>query len=276
MSFASSHDTRLYFESTGSGFPIIFVHELAGDHRSWEPQVRFFSRNYQCITFNARGYPPSDVPEKQEAYNQGQAADDIAAVLDHLKIEQAHVVGLSMGAFATVHFGLRHKRRASSLTIVGGGAGSPASDREQFTQGALSMAEAFSRSLEDGMNALASSSIRDAFKRKDPRGWQQFYDHMLDHSALGSEMTLKGCLARRPSLSDFKKELATVDVPTFLVVGDEDVPCINASLFLRQTMPNAALWIVPRTGHSVNLEEPEAFNMQLLQFFTAAEKSTWL
>src|SRR5450432_463493 len=107
MPFANARDgARLYFEETGSGTPIVFVHEFAGDYRSWEPQVRHFSRRYRCITYNARGYPPSDVPADVERYSQASARDDILCVLDGLGINRAHVVGLSMGGFATLHFGM--------------------------------------------------------------------------------------------------------------------------------------------------------------------------
>src|SRR5579883_1760122 len=113
MPHATADDgTKLYYEETGSGRPVIFVHEFAGDCRSWEPQLRRFGQRYRCIAFNARGYPPSDVPESPSAYSQNRAADDIAGVLDHLAIPRAHVVGLSMGGFATLHFGFRHADRA--------------------------------------------------------------------------------------------------------------------------------------------------------------------
>src|ERR1051325_3480350 len=99
---------KLYYEETGAGTPIVFVHEFAGDLRSWEPQVRHFSRRYRCIAYNARGYPPSDVPAQVDSYSQARSRDDILSVLDALSIKQAHVVGLSMGGFATLHFGMVH------------------------------------------------------------------------------------------------------------------------------------------------------------------------
>ena len=111
MPYAQSRGARLWYEETGTGYPIIFVHEFGADLREWEQQVRWFSREYRCIRFNARGYPPSDVPESDELYGYEHAADDIGAVLDALDIEKAHVVGLSMGAYATLQFGLRHPAR---------------------------------------------------------------------------------------------------------------------------------------------------------------------
>jgi pimeloyl-ACP methyl ester carboxylesterase len=133
MPYATAADgVRLYYEETGAGTALIFVHEFAGDLRSWEPQVRRFGRLSRAIAFNARGYPPSDVPESPGAYSQTLAADDIQAVLDHLGIEKAHIVGLSMGGFATLHFGFRYPGRALSLCVAGCGYGAEPSERPRF------------------------------------------------------------------------------------------------------------------------------------------------
>ncbi|MEO8714058.1 MAG: alpha/beta hydrolase [Acetobacteraceae bacterium] len=124
MGHATTDDgVRLYYEETGSGTPVVFVHEYAGDGRSWEAQMRHFGQRYRAVMYNARGYPPSDVPQAVTSYSQNRAADDIAAVLNHLGVAAAHVVGLSMGGFATLHFGFRHPARARSLTVAGCGYG---------------------------------------------------------------------------------------------------------------------------------------------------------
>ena len=123
---------KLHYEEAGSGTPVVFVHEFAGDGRSWEPQMRHFSRRYRCIAYNARGYPPSEVPADVEKYSQARARDDIRAVLDALKIDTAHIVGLSMGGFATLHFGFTYQDRARSLVIAGCGYGAARDKRQQF------------------------------------------------------------------------------------------------------------------------------------------------
>ena len=144
MSFASTTDgTRLYVEETGKGTPIVFVHEFGGDHRSWEPQMRYFSSRYRCITFGARGYPPSDVPTAIEKYSQSIAVSDILAVMDNLKIAKAHIVGLSMGGFATLHFGLQHSDRAISLVVAGAGYGAEKEFDEHFKSVSLEVARQF-------------------------------------------------------------------------------------------------------------------------------------
>ncbi|TMH66434.1 MAG: alpha/beta hydrolase, partial [Betaproteobacteria bacterium] len=135
----------LHYEETGSGTPVVFVHEFGGDLRSWESQVRYFSRLYRCIAYNARGYPPSDVPEDFNRYSQERARDDIRAVLDGLRIDRAHVVGLSMGAFATLHFGLAYPQRALSITVAGGAYGSHPAHYKQFQQDSRANAERIQR-----------------------------------------------------------------------------------------------------------------------------------
>src|ERR671923_2889743 len=136
-------NVKLYYEESGSGVPVVFVHEFAGDYRAWEPQVRWFSRRYRCITYNARGYPPSDVPSDGERYSQDRARDDIRAVLDALKIDQAHIVGLSMGGFAALHFGFTYPARARSLVVGGCGYGASPDKRAQFAEEAEAAARKF-------------------------------------------------------------------------------------------------------------------------------------
>src|ERR1700748_1280349 len=136
MPYATTDDgVRLYFEETGSGLPVILVHEFAGDLRSFEPQMRHFGKRYRTIAYNARGFLPSDVPEQVSSYSQARAADDILAVLDHVGERQAHIIGLSMGGFATLHFGLRHPQRALAVCIGGCGQGAEPHKREAFRAG---------------------------------------------------------------------------------------------------------------------------------------------
>ena len=138
-------EVNLYFEESGTGTPVIFIHEYAGDYRSWEPQVRYFSRRYRCITYNARGYPPSDVPENPDAYGQDMARTDALAILDHLGIDRAHIVGLSMGGFAALHFGFHHADRAHSLVVAGCGYGAEPDKRAQFKTEANATADGIER-----------------------------------------------------------------------------------------------------------------------------------
>jgi pimeloyl-ACP methyl ester carboxylesterase len=125
MPFATTRDNvRLHYEEVGSGTPIVFVHEFAGDWRAWEPQMRYFARRYRCVTFSFRGYHPSDIPPEKSSYGYEKFRDDVIAVMDHLKIDKAHVCGLSMGGYATLNVGMTYPQRALSLTMAGTGSGS--------------------------------------------------------------------------------------------------------------------------------------------------------
>jgi pimeloyl-ACP methyl ester carboxylesterase len=277
MPHATTDDNvKLYYEETGSGFPVIFVHEFAGDYRSWEPQVRYFCRRYRCITFNARGYPPSDVPEDVSYYSQDHATADIDAVLRHLDISLAHVVGLSMGSFATLHFGLRYAQKARSLVIAGCGSGAEPSKRTQFQEEAEATAELYERegsAVAAARHAQGPNRVR--FRQKDPRGWAELVRMMGEHSAKGCALTLRGVQKQRPSLWDLTDPMRKLTVPTLIIAGDEDEPCLEPSLLLKRTLPAAGLLVVPNTGHTVNLEEPEAFNHALTEFLAAVESGRW-
>ncbi len=277
MPYAPSEGAKLYFEETGTGYPIIFVHEFGSDHREWETQVRFFSREYRCITYAARGYTPSDVPDDAALYGQEHAVDDVAAVLRHLGIGRAHVVGLSMGGFATLLFGIRYPQMASALVVAGAGSGAPKQEHASFKAG---QQERAAKLLAQGWKGeLAQETghgpTRIQLKHKDPRGWAEFVQHLEEHSTLGSARTMQRYQGARDSIFDWEPQLKQMQVPTLLAVGDEDGPCIETNIFLKQVLPNAGLWIHPRTGHAINLEEPAAFNRACQDFFSTVERGKW-
>ena len=261
----------------GSGSAIVFVHEFATDYRGWEPQMRYFSRRYRCVAFNARGYPPSDVPEDPEAYSQQIAVDDIARVMRHLGIGTAHIVGLSMGGNAALQFGLDHAEMALSLVVAGGGYGSIAENTEQFRADARGMAERYET---EGSKAVAGfyaqSPSRVQYRDKDPRGWAEFRAILEQHDAKGAALTMRGVQARRPSFWEFEDRLRQMTVPMLVVSGDEDDWCLDASLYLKRTAPSAALWVLPKTGHTINLEEPDPFNRGLQDFFDTVDAGRWI
>jgi pimeloyl-ACP methyl ester carboxylesterase len=267
---------KLFYEEAGTGTPVVFVHEFAGDHRSWEPQVRYFSRNYRCIAYNARGYAPSDVPEDWQGYSQARVRDDVRAVLDALKIQRAHIVGLSMGAFATLHFGFAYPERALSLTVAGGGTGAHPADYRRFQEDARRNAELMRR---EGMAGFAATyghgPSRLQLQRKDPRGFAEFVRQLTEHSAAGSANTMQGYQGRRPSLYELTAEMARLELPVLLMTGDEDEPCLEASLLMKRAIRRAGLAIFPRSGHPINLEEPALFNQLLETFFHQVESGRW-
>jgi len=277
MPYVTTDDSvRLHYEEAGSGFPILFIHEFAGDARSWEPQLRQFSRDYRCIAYNARGYPPSDVPQAVDRYSQARAVADAEAVCAALEIERAHVVGLSMGAYCALHLALKRPELARSLVVAGCGYGSDPALRERFRANSEAAAQRF----EQLGAAAAAAQYADVPSRwplrdKDPRAWAEFCARLAEHDAVGSALTLRGVQMRRPSLWDLTDQLRRMRLPTLIITGDADEPCITASLKMRREIPGAGLLVLPHGGHAINLEEPAWFNRALADFLLAAEQGRW-
>lgn len=272
----TSDGVRLHVEDTGSGDPLVFVHEFAGDHRSWESQVRHFSRRYRCITYTARGYLPSDIPDNVTMYSQERATDDVRDVMDGLGIERAHIVGLSMGGFTTLFFGIAYPERAISLVAASAGTGSEPDYHAQYKREALALADLIET---QGMAAFAEahsgSAVRQSLKEKDPQSFAEFVNQLAEHSATGSANTLRGCQATRPSLYDFEAQFSAVTVPTLLVAGDIDNHCVEPSLFLNRIMSTCGLYVLARTGHALNLEQPALFNQIVAEFLAQVEHDRW-
>ena len=267
---------QLHYEESGEGQTIVFVHEFAGDHRSWEPQMRYFSRRYRCVAYSARGYTPSDIPSKGSMYSQDIARDDILAILDHLNVEKGHIVGLSMGGFATLHFGIHYPERAHSLVVAGCGYGAEPDRRTQFREETEKVAEIIQSSTGDAFaEQYAQGPTRVQFQNKDPRGWADFRDQLAEHSLDGAAFTMRGVQSQRPSLFDLEADLREITVPMLVLTGDEDEPCLIPNIYLKRTVPSAALQILPNTGHTINIEEPAAFNAAVSDFLAQVEAGRW-
>lgn len=267
---------KLFYEEVGSGIPVVFVHEFAGDRRSHELQMRYFGQRYRCIAYNARGYPPSDVPEDGERYSQERARDDIRAVLDALKIDKAHIVGLSMGGFATLHFGFTYPERARSLVVAGCGYGATPDKRGQFAEEAEAAAKNFEKlTMTKAAEGYALGPTRVQFQNKDPRGWREFADQLAENSTEGAARTMRGVQKRRPSLFDLVDKMKTISAPTLIMTGDEDWPCLEPAILMKRTIPTAALVVMPNAGHTINLEEPAAFNQHIADFFHTVDVDAW-
>jgi pimeloyl-ACP methyl ester carboxylesterase len=278
MAYARTDDgVRLYYEEAGAGVPVVFVHEFAGDDRSWELQMRFFSRRHRCIAYAARGYQPSDVPPDVASYSQARAAADIVAVMDAARIERAHVVGLSMGAFATLHLGLDHPERALSLVVAGIGYGAEKQHEAEFRANAEAAARGFEA---QGSRRFAEiygrSAARVQFEAKDPRGWREMVDWLGEHDPTGAANTMRGVQAQRPSLYDLEERLRRLALPTLIIAGDEDDQTLQPGIFLKRTIPASGLMVLPKTGHTINLEEPAAFNQAIADFHAQVAAGRWL
>ena len=256
---------------------MVFAHEFAGDHRSWQPQVRFFSHSHRCVVFAARGYPPSDIPTDPSAYSQEIARRDLLAVMNALGIEKAHIVGHSMGAYTALHVGLDCPERCLSIAALGCGWGSNSADRGEIVRTCQEIAQMFqSEPIKVAAANYARAPMRRTFQVKDPLGFAEFERMLAEHSSTGSALTMLNVQLKRPTLQDLEDRLRGFTVPLLVIVGDEDFPCLDGSLFLKRVVPTAALLVIPRSGHTITAEEPAAVNAALSELFSATEAGSWM
>ena len=276
--FTTSDGVKLYYEEAGRGDPIVFVHEFGGHHLSWETQMRHFSRRYRCFTYQARGWPPSDVPDNVASYSQARAADDIADVMKGAELAKAHIVGLSMGATAAIEFAIRHPGKGLSITAAGTGSGATRDPAElkRFASEAVGVADLIEKK---GMQALGERYLnapsRQQLKIKDPRGFAEFFKQFVEGASKGRALTMRGVQSQRAPMFAREAELRAITDPVLIVCGDEDDATLEVSLFMKRTIPRCGLMVFPRTGHGINLEEPAGFNAVVQDFLHAVEHGRW-
>lgn len=277
MPYATTDDrVRLYYQETGAGDPILFIHEFGGDVHSWDGQIRLLARRYRCITYAARGYEPSDVPTDESAYSQDRAVQDAVQVLAAAGVERAHLVGLSMGAFCALNVALTHPHLVMSVVVASIGYGAAPATRARFHQECAALADAFDTEPQEQVSArFNDGAARIQLKRKDLAAWEHMRTAMATRSAFAAAATIRRVQMSRPSFYDAADRLAELSVPTLIIAGDEDWGCVEPSLFLRSQIASSGLAIFPKTGHTLNLEEPAAFNDAVLTFLGDVEHGVW-
>jgi pimeloyl-ACP methyl ester carboxylesterase len=275
MPFAPSQGARIYYEETGKGTPLLFIHEFGGDHRSWDDQMRHFGRGWRCIAWGARGYPPSDCPQDETQYGQDFFNRDAIAVLDAADIERAHVVGLSMGGYTALMLAAKFPERVISCTAAGAGSGALKTTRAQFIEDARVRAGEYERAGRIDAETVALSPTRVQLQNKDPIGWRTFVAQLAEHPAHAAVNTLRTVQSGRASLYDLEGELGRVKAPVLLLVGDEDEPCLDVNLWMKRLMPTARLGFLPGSGHAINLEEPALFNQLVEAFIADVDRGSW-
>ena len=274
MPIAKVNGVDLYYEETGQGIPLVWSHEFGGDYRTWEPQVRYFARRYRVVTYNHRGYPPSSVPKSAGDYSQNLLVEDLHQLLKHLGLGAVHLAGCSMGANMARDFALAHPEMTRSLTMIGAGAGSV--NRDEFLKAQAATAAALER---DGIAALLqnldSVATRAAFKQKDPRGFAEFLRYAGEHDAQACAHLAREVMSKRKTILDLEVGLKALRVPTLIMVGDQDTPCVEPSLLMRNWIPHAGLVTFAACGHTPNIEEPGLFNLHVSEFLAAVESGRW-
>jgi pimeloyl-ACP methyl ester carboxylesterase len=274
MPIARVNGVDLYHEITGDGAPLVWSHEFGGDHRSWEPQVRYFSRRHRVVTYNHRGYPPSSVPTAAGDYSQNLLVEDLHQLLRHLALGPVHLGGCSMGANVARDFAIAHPEMLRSLIMVGAGAGSV--NREAFLAGQAEIAAGLDREGQASrIRNLESIPTRATFKQKDPRGFAEFLRQASEHDAQACAHLAREVMSKRKTVPELEAALRALRVPTLIMVGDRDAPCVEPSLMMRALIPRAGLAVFPACGHTPNIEEPGFFNLHVAEFLSAAEAGRW-
>ena len=216
------------------------------------------------------------MPPSPEVYSYKHFYTDALAVLDHLGIDKAHLVGLSMGSYSSLQIGLNAPKRALSMTLAGVGSGSSLANLEAFRKQCMANAEQFeSIGSVEVAKVTREAPGRIPFLVKDPRGHADFYAALARHDSKGSANTMRGFQGGRPSIYTLTEAIAKVPTPALIICGDEDDSCVEPSLFLKKHLPAAGLTFFPKSGHVLNLEEPALFNEMVERFIALVEAGRW-
>jgi pimeloyl-ACP methyl ester carboxylesterase len=262
---AKVNGVELYYEIHGQGDWLVLAHEFSGGYKTWQPQVDALQTEHRVLVYNNRGYPPSTVPDDPAAYSQEHSIEDLRQLLAHVGVERPVLIGFSMGGSIVLNFALAYPEHVRGLVLAGTGTGSI--DKEQNARDFGPIADRF---LKNGPAKVGEDYLRGPTRlqllRKSPTTWQKLYAEFAALSPIGMAYTLRGVQLKRPTMYELQAKLVTLAVPTLVLVGAEDAPALEPSRFLARTIPNAKLQVLPGTGHTLQLEEPEAFNAAVLSF----------
>jgi 3-oxoadipate enol-lactonase len=258
--FAEVNGTRLYYETAGSGHPLVLIHGMSLDSRMWDDQFEPLAQHYRVIRYDARGFGRSELPTRGSYAH----TDDLKALLEYLDIAHAFILGLSMGGGIAIDFALAHPEVTDALIPVD----SRLTGWQADSEFAAYLSAVRSRGKEAGIEAardvwLYSPMFKPALENSkvasrlveivsDYSGW-----HWVNENPL---RTLDPPAVQR---------LDTIRVPTLILIGERDVPdCHAIADALHQRVPNARKVVLPQVGHMSNMEAPERFNALLLDFLT--------
>ncbi len=265
MPLAKANGISLYYEDVGRGRPLIWAHGFACGLRMWDPQVAALADRNRVITYDVRGHGASDVPEAPDAYSQPIVVEDLRDFLRHLGISRAVVGGLSMGGNIALNFALAFPDMVDGLIVCDTGAGS------DNTEEWIANCEAWARLLErEGIEAFADVMLAHPllarYAAQGPEAVRQMRSLVTTHRARGLAHTLSGVLARRPTIYSLEPKLRQLRIPTLLIVGELDEPCVKVHRFMGDAIAGSEQIVIKGVGHMTNLEDPATFNAVVTQF----------
>lgn len=251
-------DLEIAYDDVGTGLPVLFVHAFPLNRTMWAPQVSALVERCRCVAADLRGFGESSV---RPPYSMEQYADDLAHLLDQLRIEKVVLVGCSMGGYASFAFWRRHRDRVRALVLADTRAGADNEDTLARRRDLIEVART------QGSTAVANlqiaSLIGKTAREKQPDTYDAVHRMMAQARADGIVGALEAMMLRPDSTST----LATITVPTLIIVGDEDVPTpVKESRAMHEKIPGSRLEVIAQAGHLTNLERPAAFNHLLTEF----------
>ena len=251
-------NASIAFDDVGSGFPVVFLHAFPLNRTMWDPQVSALVAECRCIAIDTRG--AGDSPPTGP-YSMDRFADDVAGVLDTLQIERAVVVGLSIGGYISFALWRRHRHRIRALVLADTRAGADTAAQVQRRRELIALAET------QGSSAIANAQIAALVGTTTRDKRPDIYDMVHRIIAQSPAEGIAGSLEAMMTRPDSAATCATIDVPTLIIVGDEDVATPpGESRALQQLIPNSRLEVLEQAGHLSNLERPAAFNTVVSEF----------
>lgn len=247
---------EIYYEVHGTGIPLLLTHGYSSTSAMWEGQVEVISKQYKLIIWDMRGHGKSDYPEDASAYSEPHTVADMAAILDTVDgpNSKAIVGGLSLGGYMSMAFYNAHPDRVISLLIIDTGPGfKKDSAREAWNQYARKTGDDFDR---NGLGSLQDMS---------PERSQ-----VSHRNAKGIAAAARGMLTQRDS--NVISSLGNIKVPSMVLVGEDDKAFLAATDYMASKIPDATKVIISKAGHAANIDNPVAFNEELMAFLKSLEK----
>jgi 3-oxoadipate enol-lactonase len=261
MSKATINGIELNYQVKGNGTPIILVHGHPFDHTMWQPQIEVFSKHYQVITPDLRGYGKSSLPDPENT-KFADYATDVLRLADHLGADSFHLAGLSMGGQLIMEIYRQAPARVKSLILADTFAGLDTPDAKKARD------EGAAKLEKEGMNGYADESIYKMIKSDHVASMPAVAGHVLKMMKATSPVSAATAMRARSGRIDYLNEvLPKIHIPTLIIVGrqDEFTPVAKAEE-MQHALQNCALVIIENAGHMPNLEQPEAFNKIVLDF----------
>ena len=256
---AKINGTHIAYSDKGTGTALVFLHAFPLNRTMWAPQEAHLSRRFRVVTVDLRGHGESDAPLWHSSLEQ--YAGDVNGLLDHLAIQQAVLIGLSMGGYVSFAFYRKYARRVQALVLADTRA---AADSAEARTGRFNLVQTAYRKGAGAVAEIMLPKLLGATSMAERPGIVRQVRHMIETCEVSGIVVESIAMAERP---DSMPLLSLITCPTLVIVGEEDdtTPPSEAR-FLAQGIPGARLSIIPGAGHISNLEQPDLFNQEVAKF----------